>query len=175
MSSLAPQIKPITSIPGLELTNQALTFRPVTFPNPPSIPPPALPTPAIPSTPAMSAISKGINTMPTPTSNRAPYFSRETSDLLDFFELFEDLAQACGLSDAEKCKLLIRYVDQATKRFWVTLAGYESKKFTKLKASILEQYPGAEKGLCYAIRDLKQAILSSADSDISTETKLLQY
>jgi hypothetical protein len=65
-------------------------------------------------------------------------------------------------------------VDQATKRFWVTLAGYESKKFTALKASILEQYPGAEKGLCYTIRDLEQAILSSADGDISTKTELLQ-
>jgi len=173
--SLAPQIKPITSIPSPKLTDQALTFRPVTFLNPPSVLPPALPTTAIPSTPAMSAVSKGINAMPTPTSNRAPSFSRETSDLLDFFELFEDLVQACGLTDAEQCKLLVRYVDQATKCFWVTLAGYESKKFTTLKASILEQYPGAEKVLHYTIRDLERAILSSADSNISTETKLLQY
>jgi len=123
----------------------------------------------------MSAISKGINAMPAPTSNRAPSFSGETSDLLDFFELFEDLALACGLTDAEKCKLLVRYVDQATKRFWVTLAGYESKNFVTFKASILEQYPGAEKGVHYTIRDLERAVLSSGDGDISTETELLQY
>ncbi|KAG2743496.1 hypothetical protein P692DRAFT_201723436 [Suillus brevipes Sb2] len=113
--------------------------------------------------------------MPAPTSNKAPSFNGETSELLDFFELFEDLAQACGLTDAEQCKLLVRYVDQATKCFWVTLGGYESKNFATLKASILEQYPGAEKGVHYTIRDLKRTVLGSADGDISTETELLQY
>jgi hypothetical protein len=66
-------------------------------------------------------------------------------------------------------------VDQATKRFWVTLAGYESKNFATFKASILEQYPGAEKGVRYTIRDLERTVLSSGDGDISTETELLQY
>jgi hypothetical protein len=102
-----------------------------------------------------TAISKGINAMPTPTSNRAPSFSGETSDLLDFFELFKDLALACGLTNVGKCKLLVRYVDQAMKWFWVTLASYESKNFITFKASILEQYPGAEKGVHYTIRDLE--------------------
>jgi hypothetical protein len=152
VSSLAPQIKPI---PDLEFTDQRLTFGPAISPKPPSVLSPAPSTPTISLIPAMSTISKGINAMPAPMSNRAPSFSRETSDLLDFFKLFEDLALACGLIDAEKCKLLVRYVDQAMKRFWVTLAGYESKNFVTFKASILEQYPGAEKGVHYTIRDLE--------------------
>ncbi|KAG1738940.1 hypothetical protein EDD22DRAFT_959426 [Suillus occidentalis] len=175
MSSLAPQIKPITAIPGLELTDQSLILKPAVFPNHQSIPPPPLPTAPSSSNPIMSAISKGINAMPAPTSNKAPSFSGETSDLLDFFELFKDLAQACGLTDAEQCKLLVRYVDQATKRFWVTLSGYESKNFANLKASILEQYPGAKKGVRYTIRDLERTVLGSAEGEISTETELLQY
>ncbi|KAG3229866.1 hypothetical protein P692DRAFT_20704802, partial [Suillus brevipes Sb2] len=113
--------------------------------------------------------------MPAPTSNKAPSFNGETSELLDFFELFEDLAQACGLTSAEQCKLIVRYVEPSTKHFWVTLTGYESRDFTVFKDSILEQYPGAEKGLRYSIRHLERIVLNSAENDISTETELLQY
>lgn len=36
-------------------------------------------------------------------------------------------------------------------------------------------YSRAELGICYTIQDLEHVVLSAADSDISTETKLLQY
>ncbi|KAG2046147.1 hypothetical protein BDR06DRAFT_985678 [Suillus hirtellus] len=108
-------------------------------------------------------------------SSKAPTFNGETSELLEFFELFEDLASACGLLDAEKCKMIIRYVDIQMKCFWVTLMGYESKDFTVFKASILSQYSGAAKGLWYSIRDLERIVISNVNNDISTETELLQY
>ncbi|KAG1811602.1 hypothetical protein EV424DRAFT_1349620 [Suillus variegatus] len=123
----------------------------------------------------MSNMLKGINAMPGANSSKAPMFNGETSELLEFFELFEDLALACGLSDAEKCKTIVRYVDIQTKHFWVTLTGYESKDFTVFKTSILSQYSGAAKGLRYSIRDLEQIVISNVDNDISTKTKLLQY
>ncbi|KAG0691653.1 hypothetical protein DFH29DRAFT_883985 [Suillus ampliporus] len=123
----------------------------------------------------MSASSKGINAMPGPNSSKAPTFNGETSELLEFFELFEDLAASCSLSNADKCKMIVCYVDLPTKHFWVTLPGYESKDFGALQTSILAQYPGTEKGLWYMIRDLERIVLNHADSDISTETKLLQY
>ncbi|KAG2737479.1 hypothetical protein P692DRAFT_20682729, partial [Suillus brevipes Sb2] len=113
--------------------------------------------------------------MPGPTSNKAPTFSGETSELLEFFEHFEDLADACSLTDTDKCKLLVRYVDTSTKRFWVTLKGYDKKDFNEFKTSILAQYPGAEKGIRYTIRDLERIVINNVDSDISTETELLQY
>lgn len=78
--------------------------------------------------------AKGINVMPAPTSMNAPMFNGETSELFEFVEFFEDLTNACLLTDAEKCKLIVRYVDRPTKRF---------------KDSILAQYPGAEKGVRY--------------------------
>ncbi|KIK31711.1 hypothetical protein CY34DRAFT_19645 [Suillus luteus UH-Slu-Lm8-n1] len=67
MLSLAPQSLPAHSTPP---TTQAIS--PLT----------------------MTTTLKGISTMLAPTSNKAPSFSEETSNLLDFFELFEDLVQA---------------------------------------------------------------------------------
>lgn len=113
--------------------------------------------------------------MPAPTSTKAPTFNGETSELFEYFEYFEDLADACSLSVADKCKMIIRYVDKPTKRFWVTLAGYESHDYDVFKKSILGQYPGAEKGIKYTWRDLELVVAMPSNDDISTETELLQY
>jgi hypothetical protein len=119
--------------------------------------------------------NKGISAMPGPGSSKAPSFNGETSELLEFLELFEDLASSCGLTDADKCKMVVRYVNLETKRFWVTLTGYESKDFGTFKANIIGQYPGAAKGARYTIRDLECVILNSAESDVSTEMELVEY
>ena len=65
--------------------------------------------------------------MPGPNSSKAPLFNGETSELLEFFELFEDLASTYGLNSADKCKSLVRYVDRPTKRFWITLWEIDSR------------------------------------------------
>lgn len=113
--------------------------------------------------------------MPGPGSSKAPSFNGETSELLEFLELFEDLASSYALTDADKCKMIVRYVNIEIKRFWVTLTGYESKDFTVFKTNIIGQYPGAAKGARYTIHDLERVILNNAESDISTETELVQY
>ncbi|KAF9235362.1 hypothetical protein BU15DRAFT_64949 [Melanogaster broomeanus] len=112
----------------------------------------------------MSNMNKGINAMPAPTSNKAPSFNGETSELLEFFEYFEDLSSACSLTDADKCKVIVRYVDKATKCFWITLAGYESHDYTAFKKSILAQYPGADKGIKYSRRELELVVASPSTS-----------
>jgi hypothetical protein len=192
---LASPLSPVTENNVLSLAPQSPpTLQPAIFPTSTirtqaDLPHPTRPaTPTVPSIPhnsltntsqtpalAMSNTPKGISAIPAPTSNKAPSFNGEMSELLDFFELFEDLAQACGLTSADQCKLIVRYVEPSTKHFWVTLTGYESREFTVFKDSILEQYPGAEKGLHYFIRHLKRIVLNSAENDISTETELLQY
>ncbi|KAG2065136.1 hypothetical protein BDR04DRAFT_978488, partial [Suillus decipiens] len=113
--------------------------------------------------------------MPGPGSNKAPSFNGETSELLEFFEIFEDLASSCSLTDEQKCKIIVRYTDPLTKRFWVTLTGYESKDYTVFKKSILAKYPRANRGLQYTIQDLEHVVLNSANSEITTETELHQY
>jgi len=123
----------------------------------------------------MSTVHKEIAAMPRPRSSKALSFSSKTFELLEFLELFEDLASSCGLSDMDKCKMVVQYINLETKRFWVTLTGYESKDFTTFKASIIGQYPGAAKGTRYTIHDLERVILNTAESDISVETELVQY
>jgi hypothetical protein len=71
--------------------------------------------------------------------------------------------------------MIVRYVNLETKRFWVTLTGYESKDFGVFKTNLIGQYPGAAKGARYTLRDLERVILSAAECDISTETELVQY
>ncbi|KAG2739863.1 hypothetical protein P692DRAFT_20787380, partial [Suillus brevipes Sb2] len=113
--------------------------------------------------------------MPGPNSSKAPLFNGETSELLEFFEMFEDLASTYNLSSADKCKSLVRYVDLATKRFWITLTGYESREYSVFKKSILGQYPGASRGQRYTVRELERIVVNQADSDINTEKELMQY
>jgi len=118
---------------------------------------------------------KGVSGMPSPTSGKAPSFTGVKTELLDFLELFEDLASSNGLTDEEKCKNIVRYVDQRTKRFWVLLPGYANRDFTDFKKNILAKYPGAEKGTHYTCRDLERLVANSADSGLSTETELMEY
>ncbi|KAG1797721.1 uncharacterized protein HD556DRAFT_1440680 [Suillus plorans] len=57
------------------------------------------------SFPTMS--NKGIGAMPGPGSSKAPSFNGETSELLKFLELFEDLASSYALTDTDKCKMIV--------------------------------------------------------------------
>jgi len=141
---------------------------------------PSLPVQTPPSSSNSLTISntnKGISAMPGPGSSRAPSFNGETADLLvlEFLKLFDDLAPLCALTNAHKCKMVVHYVDQDTKSFWVTLGGYVSKDYPTLKTNILAQYPGASMGVWYMIHDIEHIVLNTANSDISTETELLQY
>ncbi|KAG2063733.1 hypothetical protein BDR04DRAFT_963906, partial [Suillus decipiens] len=113
--------------------------------------------------------------MPGPNSSKAPLFNGETSELLEFFEVFEDLASTYGLTSADKCKSLVQYVDRQTKRFWITLTGFESRGYGTFKRSILGQYPCASKGQRYTIRELECIVVNQADSDINTEKELMHY
>jgi hypothetical protein len=113
--------------------------------------------------------------MPGPGSSKVPSFSGETSELLEFLKLFEDLASSSGLTSSDKCKMIVRYVNLETKQLWVTLTGYESKDFGVFKTNLIGQYPGAAKGARYTLCELKHVILSAAECDISTETELVQY
>ncbi|KAG2067663.1 hypothetical protein BDR04DRAFT_982836, partial [Suillus decipiens] len=113
--------------------------------------------------------------MPGPNSSKALLFNGKTLELLEFFEVFEDLASTYGLTSTDKCKSLVRYVDRQTKCFWITLTGFESREYGTFKRSILGQYPGASKGQHYTIHELKRIIVNQADSDINTEKELMHY
>jgi len=135
----------------------------------------ARPTTQPTTTTAMSHVHQGTGAMPGPNSSKAPLFNGETSELLEFFEVFEDLTSTYGLTSADKCKSLVRYVDRQTKHFWIMLTGFESCKYGTFKKNILSQYPGASKGQRYTVRELEHIVINQADSDINTEKELMHY
>jgi hypothetical protein len=52
--------------------------------------------------------------------------------------------------------------------------GFERKDFGIFKTDTIRQYPGDAKGVRYTIRDLERVILNTAESDVPTETELVQ-
>lgn len=54
-------------------------------------------------------------------SSRALSFSGKATELLEVFEDFEDSASSCALTDREKCRMILEYVNLATKQFWMGL------------------------------------------------------
>jgi hypothetical protein len=123
----------------------------------------------------MSHVHRGTGAMPGPSSSKVPLFNGETLELLEFFKVFEDLASTYGLTSTDKCKSLVRYVDHQTKCFWITLTGFESRKYGTFKKNILSQYPGASKGQRYTVHELEHIVVNQADSDINTEKELMHY
>ena len=116
-----------------------------------------------------------IKDMPGAGSTKAPTFTGNSSDLLEEFEEFECLACSCGVSDQDKCWLVLRYVDTTTKNFWVTLPGYEAQDYNLFKEEIFKKYPGSAKGVRYTYWDLEHVVIAAAELSISTEVELLQY
>jgi hypothetical protein len=79
--------------------------------------------------------------MPAANSTRAPSFSGKTKDILDFFDDFEQQAESCGLTAAEKCNVVTRYLDRKTQTLWKGTDRWKDGKWDNFKASVLEDYP----------------------------------
>jgi len=78
--------------------------------------------------------------MPAPGLRQAPDFDLQNpEELQEFLEEFEKLAKRCGLTMREKVKMVVRYVDRETKRFWKRLEGY-GEDYARLKKKILGAY-----------------------------------
>ncbi|KIM57743.1 hypothetical protein SCLCIDRAFT_129835 [Scleroderma citrinum Foug A] len=113
--------------------------------------------------------------MPGAGSKEALSFSGRAGDLLNFFTQFEDLAHSCGLTSSQQCRAVLRYIDSATKRLWISLPEYNNADYDAFKARVLDEYPGAEKGMQFTYRDLERIVLAHAESDISTESELMEF
>ncbi|KAF8634280.1 hypothetical protein AX17_004236 [Amanita inopinata Kibby_2008] len=121
------------------------------------------------------AVNKGIAGMPAPGSSRAPDFDpRYPEELKSFLEEFEEHAAACGLSEKEKTKVVVRYTDAKTRQFWKSLEGY-GEDFEVLKGKILESYSKSQQGEKYTTNQLVKIISQHADGDIDDEDDLYAY
>ncbi|KAJ3737839.1 hypothetical protein DFJ43DRAFT_978461, partial [Lentinula guzmanii] len=114
--------------------------------------------------------------MPAPGSSKAPTkFTGEAQDLKDFIEEFEDCANVQELTDEEKVKMVIKYTDRETMRYWKTLDAYARKNWGALKKDLLEAYPGAEKGHRFSVLGLRKLAQRQARKRIASENDLVKY
>ncbi|KAF8060232.1 hypothetical protein FPV67DRAFT_1377924, partial [Lyophyllum atratum] len=114
--------------------------------------------------------------MPVPGTKRAPYFDgKDPSELLEFFDEFDELAKDCALTNAEKVKMVVKYANTKTKKFWASLPGYEEQAYATLKNKILDTYPGAKKGERYTRKDLERIIRRYEAHRIKTEADIIGY
>jgi len=88
----------------------------------------------------LMSIATGVLGMPALGSKQAPEFdSRNLEELKEFLEEFEELAERHGLTTKEKTKIIVKYVDKETKKFWKRLKGYRDN-YRKLKRKIIGAY-----------------------------------
>ncbi|KAJ4484317.1 hypothetical protein C8J55DRAFT_411932, partial [Lentinula edodes] len=114
--------------------------------------------------------------MPAPGSTRAPdKFKGNSSQLRDFLEEFEGHAVTQELTDDEKVRSILKYVDGMTKSYWKTLDGYEERDWAKMKTELFDAYPGAKKGHRYTVKGLLKLAESYAQKRIEEEADLIEY
>jgi hypothetical protein len=116
--------------------------------------------------------------MPSRDSQRAPRYRGKPKDLVEFFEEFEEHAAAAELSNGEKATWVVKYVkSKEVANFWKSLTDYTSnpRDYTKLKAAILAQYPGAETGECYTRKGLLELTAKYASKSMKMESRLIEY
>ena len=112
--------------------------------------------------------------MPSPNSSRAPWYEEEPTELLDFFQSFEEIATTCELKE-EKVKSVIRYTNKDTRDFWKSLDAYNKGKWDVFKKAIINLYPGASKGQKYTRKQLEKVANSWVKKTMNSEKCLLKY
>ena len=113
--------------------------------------------------------------MPAANAARAPLFSGKTKDILEFFDDFEQQAESCGLTAAEKWNIVTRYLDRKTQTLWKNASGWRDGKWDEFKNSVLEEYPDADKANRLTLRDLERIVVKQKKRDIDTITEFFDY
>ena len=123
----------------------------------------------------MSEPWKGIAGMPAANASWAPLFSGKMKDVLDFLDDFEQQVELCGLTEAEKCSMIIHYLDKKMQMLWKNAEGWKDGNWEEFKKSVLEDYPDADKANHFTLQDLERIIVKQRKKDINTFTEFFEY
>jgi len=120
-------------------------------------------------------MTTGVLGMPAPGSKRAPEFDLQNSEKLkEFLEEFEELAERHGLTTKEKTKMVVKYVDKETKKFWKRLEGY-GDDYVILKRKIMGVYSKTLLEDKPTVAELVKLVKKSAKGSIEDEKNLNTY
>jgi len=123
----------------------------------------------------LMSMAIGVLGMPAPGSKRAPEFdSRNSEELKEFLEEFEELAERHGLTTKEKTKMVVKYVDKKIKKFWKRLERY-GDDYGKLKRKIMGAYSKTLLEDKPTVAKLVKLVKKSAKGSITDEEDLDTY
>jgi len=127
------------------------------------------------STAAIQALS-GWPAMPTPKTRSAPKeFTGDPDDLQDFLADYEISATGAQLTDEQKCRFLLKYVDRQTKYLIEVLGGYKNNDWAALKKELLGFYGSRSTSRRYHLNDLRSVVKTYSKAPIRNESQLQAY
>jgi len=110
-----------------------------------------------------------------PGSKHVPEFdSWNPEKLKEFLEEFEKLAKKHGLMTKEKTKIVVKYIDKETKKFWKRLEGY-GDNYIILKRKIIGAYSKTLLENKPTVAELVKLVKKSAKGSIEDEEDLDTY
>jgi len=120
-------------------------------------------------------MATGVLGMPALESRCAPDFdSRNPEELKEFLEEFEELAEKHGLTTKEKAKMVVKYVDKETKKFWKRLKGF-GDNYMILKRKIIGTYSKTLLEDKLTVAKLVKLVKKSAKGSIADKENLDTY
>ena len=100
----------------------------------------------------------------------------EDEGCLGFFEEFEQQAESCGLTFAEKCSVIIWYLgDRKTQNLWKNADGWKDGKWEEFKVAVLDEYLDADKADRLTLWDLEKIVVKQRKKDIDTIADFFDY
>jgi len=105
----------------------------------------------------------------------APEFDLQNPEKLKkFLEEFKELAERHGLTTKEKVKIVVKYVDKETKKFWKRLEGF-GDDYIILKRKIMGAYSKTLLEDKLTVTKLVKLVKKSAKGSIADEEDLDMY
>ena len=117
--------------------------------------------------------------MPMRNERAAPTFdSSKPREIPRFFEDLESLMNRANIiTDTEKKKQVLKYIDVNTEQMWKTFPEYilATHTYDDFKKVILDQYPDASDEYVYSMRDMDVLIGEKQRTGIATMQELSEY
>ncbi|KAI9443688.1 hypothetical protein BJY52DRAFT_1194557 [Lactarius psammicola] len=120
--------------------------------------------------------ASGPAAMPTPHSNKAPYFTDQSGNPVEVFLWeYENLAITHGLTSLQKVEQVLRYVLLELCDLWQFLDGYMTHSWSTFKRSIEEIYEEASVTSQYSKQWLREFIKHMSKSRMANEDDMCTY
>ena len=91
-------------------------------------------------------------------------------------DIFEQQAESCGLTPAEKCSVIVWYLgDKKTQDLWKNAVGCKDGKWKEFKVAVLDEYLNAARADRLTFQDLEKIVVRQRKKDIDTIANFFNY